>query len=72
MNKALRIRPSREGLLVLFPGTRRALEAEGEVVTLTTYWRRRLSSGDVLEVQPRSKSTPNKSPTPAPRKAREE
>jgi len=37
----------KEGLLILNPATRLNLRVEGELVDLGTYWRRRLSDGDV-------------------------
>lgn len=58
MTQTKRLQPSSEGLLVLFPETRRPLSPQGEEVTLTTYWRRRLRSGDVVEVAaPKSPSS---------------
>lgn len=40
----------REGLTVRDPLTYKALPSTGAKVLLTTHWRRRLSAGDVLEV----------------------
>jgi hypothetical protein len=40
------------GLIVLDPQTGLALREEGSSVVLDGYWRRRLSSGDVVEVGP--------------------
>ncbi len=39
-----------QGGLVRHPGSRRPLEAEGEEVELTSYWRRRLRRGDVVQI----------------------
>lgn len=48
------VKPSREGLKVLVPGTKQALPPEGAEVPRTTYWMRRLRSGDVVEVTAKS------------------
>ncbi len=40
------------GLIVLDPQTGVSLREEGASVVLDGYWRRRLSSGDVVEVGP--------------------
>lgn len=48
----LSVRPAREGLVIRDPRTKRPLPAEGGEVPDTTYWRRRLRSGDVVELQP--------------------
>lgn len=39
-----------DGLIVRDPDTRAPLTAEGEEKTLTSYWLRRLTDGDVTEV----------------------
>ena len=59
-NPSAILKPSREGLLVPYPATRRMLPAEGASVRLNTYWRRRLLRGDVVEVS-KSKKTAKKS-----------
>ena len=47
------LKPSRPGLLVLMPGLRRRyLPEDGQTVELSTYWRARLRSGDVVRVVP--------------------
>ena len=51
MNSAaakIRIRPAREGLIVLDPATRQPIPPEGLVVLPSSYWARRLSDGDVV------------------------
>lgn len=45
------LRPN-AGRHVVNPETGHALAENGERVELTTYWRRRLSDGDVVEVTP--------------------
>ena len=41
-----------EGRLVRHPGEdNRPLDPQGEVVEFTTYWRRKLNAGDVVEVK---------------------
>lgn len=47
----LRLRPA-PGRLVFIPETGRPLAAEGEVVILSSFWRRRLTAGDVVRVPP--------------------
>ena len=42
----------KEGLLVKDPKTKTALLPEGGWINLTTYWRRRLKKGDVIESKP--------------------
>jgi len=53
--------PARAGLLVGFPGRpyKRHLDAAGELVELSTYWRRRINRGDVTTepAPPASSST---------------
>jgi hypothetical protein len=46
----MHVKPAREGLIVLEPSTKQALPPEGKEVPRTTYWLRRLRSGDVVEV----------------------
>ena len=41
------------GMLVRLEGASRHLVAEGENVTMTAYWRRRLRDGDVTEAKPK-------------------
>lgn len=45
----LRVRPA-PGRLIFVPETGRPLAAEGEVVVLSPFWRRRLVDGDVVHV----------------------
>lgn len=40
-----------EGGLVRHPTTMRPLAADGEEVSLTRFWRRRISAGDVVVVE---------------------
>lgn len=44
------LKPSKEGLLVRHPQTKRPLKQEGEEVKKSTYWLRRLKEGSVIEV----------------------
>ena len=46
----MRVRPSRPGLLIRDPHTKRPLPPEGGRVPDTTFWRRRIRSGDVVIV----------------------
>lgn len=41
----------KEGLKIPRPDNGRVLKAEGEIVEHSTFWRRRISDGDVIEVQ---------------------
>lgn len=51
----MRLKPAREGLIVLDPATYLPLPSEGADVPETSYWQRRLLDGDVVEVtQPRA------------------
>lgn len=49
------LKPSREDLKVFDPATKLHLPKEGKKVKLTSYWRRRLSCGDCLEVKEEEK-----------------
>lgn len=44
------LKPARPDLKVHVPATKLFLKAEGQPIVLTTYWRRRLACGDVVEV----------------------
>jgi hypothetical protein len=45
------LKPSRAGLKVAFAGRPgQYLDAAGELVSVSSYWTRRLNSGDVVEV----------------------
>lgn len=48
------VKPSREGLIVLDPGTKQPLHPEGADVPRTSYWMRRLRSGDVVTSTPKA------------------
>lgn len=45
------LRPARPELRVPDPTTGRDLAPDGEPKPLTTYWRRRIADGDVVEVK---------------------
>lgn len=47
MSDRVYVRPA-EGRLVLLPGTRDRLEAEGREVDRSSYWIRRIADSDVL------------------------
>lgn len=51
----IKLRPSKPGLKVTNPATNLHLKEEGQLVALTSYWRRRLSCGDVVEVKEQPK-----------------
>lgn len=68
----MKLKPSRPGLMVPYPGGgRRYLAAEGAELALNTYWRRRLNCGDVVEVVDQVAPEPDK-PKRAKRKPPEE
>lgn len=47
----MKLKPSKEGLLVRDPVSKKFLPQEGaEIKIMTTYWQRRLNCGDVIEV----------------------
>lgn len=60
----IKLKPSKKGLKVTNPKHGRDLKEEGELVSLSIYWRRRLKSGEVVEVKEekktKSKSKPKK------------
>lgn len=47
------VRPAVAGQVVLDPITRAALPQEGAEVALSTFWRRRITDGSVIEVDPK-------------------
>lgn len=51
------LKPANEKLKVRKPDTGEYLSAEGEHVELTSYWRRRMKDGDVIDIKPARKST---------------
>jgi len=51
---SLHLKPT-SGHRVLKPGTKTPLAPEGEVVDDSTYWKRRLASGEVEEVKEEKK-----------------
>ena len=56
----IKLKPSRKGLKVANPKTNLHLKDEGELIALTSYWRRRLNCGDVVEVKEEKKQEPKK------------
>lgn len=54
------IKPAQEGQVVRMAGSRKALPAEGDTVTWSPYWQRRLDDGSVVEVKEETKEVPNK------------
>lgn len=50
---------------VINPATGRVLATDGERAQLTSYWRRRLQDGDVVEVSPPPVATPPATTRPA-------
>lgn len=49
--KKIRLKPSKSDLKVFNPKSSRDLDPKGELVSLSIYWRRRLLSGEVVEVK---------------------
>lgn len=49
--KKIKVKPSLKGLKVINPKTSRHLSENGEEVERSSYWIRRIKSGDVLIVQ---------------------
>jgi hypothetical protein len=47
----------KEGMKILNPATGRVLSAEGELVDLSTFWRRRIKDGDVVIVEVKKEET---------------
>lgn len=60
----------KDGLRVKDPATRRDLPAAGAEVELDTYWRRRLSDGDVVEVKPAAPARAESARAEAPKRAK--
>lgn len=57
----LYVKPARSDLVVREPGTMKRIPAEGQKVANSSYWRRRLAKGDVVEARPPAKpKSPNK------------
>lgn len=48
--KKIKLKPSKKELKVFNPKNGSHLNEDGELVELTTYWRRQIKSGDVVEV----------------------
>ncbi len=53
--KKIKIKPAREGLEVVNPSNGFNLRDSGEIVELNKFWRRRLMSGEVVEVKTEKK-----------------
>ena len=51
----VKLKPSKKGLKVHNPATKLFLKEDGEHVSNSTYWRRRLKCGDVVEVREEKK-----------------
>ncbi|OPY15612.1 MAG: hypothetical protein A4E66_00016 [Syntrophus sp. PtaB.Bin001] len=51
------LKPAKDGLLVRDPDTGKALAAEGEYKPRSTYWIRRLKTGDVIAATPSKDSS---------------
>ena len=49
------LKPARQGLIVRDPITKRPLKKEGEKVSKSTYWLRRLKEGSVIEIKAAAK-----------------
>ena len=47
-----------QGLTVIDPETGKPLSADGDLVTISKYWRRRLNDGDVVETAPPATKAP--------------
>jgi hypothetical protein len=56
MPDSLFLKPAKDGLLVRDPDTGKALAAEGEYKPRSTYWIRRLKTGDVIAATPSGKT----------------
>ena len=52
------LKPAREGLVCRDPVTKQPLNAEGEEKSMSTFWRRQIKDGDVVEVQPQAQTSP--------------
>jgi hypothetical protein len=52
MPEQLFLKPAKDGLIVRDPDTGKALAATGEYKPHTTYWIRRLKTGDVIAATP--------------------
>lgn len=53
------IKPAREGLVVRMAGSGKVLPADGDTVTWSPYWQRRLDDGSVVEVKDETQAVPN-------------
>lgn len=61
--QTIRVKPA-PGLTVRDPITRKPLPAEGDDVQNSSFWRRRIAEGSVVEVASAGKARRSKSPTP--------
>lgn len=59
------IKPAREGLVVRMAGSGKALPADGDTVTWSPYWQRRLDDGSVVEVKEETKQETQEVPNKA-------
>lgn len=59
-----------EGRLVRDPATGQPLPAEGALVEWTSFFRRRLAEGDIVEVEPEPAAPEPKAAPPQPRAAK--
>jgi len=55
----IKLKPSKSGLIVRDPVSKKTLADEGEVKQLSSFWQRRINDGDVVVVG-ESKSEPKK------------
>lgn len=62
------VKPGREGLRVVIPGTNRQLRPEGEWVPWTQYFMRRRAVGDVADATPPAAAEPEAPKEPTPKK----
>lgn len=51
-----KIKPAEEGARVAVPGTEEPLKADGQLVAITTYWRRRIKDQSVVVIKDEPKS----------------
>lgn len=54
-----KLKPANDAIKVRDPVTGEHLPAAGANVELTSYWRRRMRDGDVVEVPAKAKATPS-------------
>lgn len=54
-----KIKPAREGLVVRMAGSGKKLPDDGDTVTWSPYWQRRLDDGSVIEIKDETQAVPN-------------